>query len=77
MLNVSGEGELDGTAKNKIVQRPHFALLDDPPNMNELLSVIGSMQDGKAVGRDGIISDVWKHGGQKMAGCLFKLIQNV
>jgi len=56
LLNIPGE--LDEAAKNKIVQKPPVALLDDLPNMNGLVSAIGSMQDGKTVGRDGIPSDM-------------------
>jgi len=48
---VNIPGELDETAKNKIVQKPPVALLDDPLNMNELMSAIGSMPNGIAVGR--------------------------
>jgi len=69
LLNIPGE--LDEAAKTKIVQRPPVALLDDPPNMNKLMSAISSMHDRKAVGKDSILSDIWKHGGQKMTGCLY------
>ena len=75
LLNIPGD--LDERAKNKIMQRPAVQLLDDLPDMNELVSAIGSMQDRKAPGRDGIPSEVWKHGGQKMTECLLKLIQKV
>mgnify|MGYP001802330248 CR=1 FL=1 len=59
------------------MQRPAVQLSDDPPDMNKLISAIGSMQDRKAPNKDGIPSEVWKHGGQKMTECLLKLIQKV
>ena len=51
-------GDLDKRAKNMIMRRPAVQLLDDQPDMNELVSAIGSMQDRKAPGRDGIPSEV-------------------
>ena len=32
---------------------------------------------GKPPGRDGIPSEIWKHGGPKLTDCLYKLIQEV
>jgi len=52
-LNIPGE--VNEAAKNKIVQRPPAALLDEPVNINELLPAICPMQDRKTVGRDGIV----------------------
>ena len=45
--------------------------------MHEKFCQIYSVQDGKASGRDGISSKVWKHGGLKMTDCLYKLIQKI
>ena len=75
LLNVPGD--LDRAAKDNIAQRPVVPVLDDPPDMDELMSAICSVQDGKAPGRDGIPSEVWKHGGPKMTDCLYKLIREV
>lgn len=75
LLNIPGD--LDEMARDRIEQRPVVQRLDEPPDMNELMSAIGSMQDGKAPGRDGIPSEVWKNGGQKMTDCLLQMIQQV
>ena len=75
LLNLPGD--LDEIAKDKIMQRPLVPLLDEPPDMNELMSAIRSVKDGKAPGRDGIPSEIWKHGGPKMTNCLYKLIHKV
>ena len=55
-LNVPGD--FDETAKGMIEQRPLVPLLDDQPDMNQLMSAICSVQDGKAPGRDGIPSEL-------------------
>ena len=75
LLNVLGD--LYEPAKDKIKQRLLVPLLDDPPDMNELMSTICSVQDGKAPGRDGIPSEIWKHSGPNLTDCLYKLMQKV
>ena len=45
--------------------------------MNELMSAVFSVQDGKVPGRDGILSEIWKHSGPKLTDCLYKLMQKV
>ena len=69
--------DLTEEAKEALVQRSAVSSLDEPPNLDELMVVIRTTQDGKAPGRDGIPAEVWKFGGVQLTNCLHKLIQEI
>ena len=57
--------------------KPPCSVILDQSGTNELMSAIFSVQEEQAPGRDGIPSEIWKHGGPKTTECLYKLIQEV
>ena len=68
--------DLKKAAKDRLKQQL-VQLLNDSPDINGFMSAICFIQNGKAPDRDGIPSEVWKHGGLKMTDCLYKLIRKV
>ena len=71
LLNVPGY--IDPEALAHIEQRPELADLNEEPSLAELVKAIDSF-GRKAPGSDGILAEVWKHGGAKLADQLHKII---
>ena len=53
-------------AKEALVQQSVVSILDTPLNLDELMAAMETMQNGKALGRDGIPAEVWKFGGIRL-----------
>ena len=73
---LDNPGDLSEEAKEVLVQRPVVSSLDEPPNVDELMSAIRTTQDGKAPERDGIPAEAQKCGVQ-LTNYLHKLIQEI
>ena len=74
---LNNTGDLDADARNSIKQRPIACAMDEAPDISELVAALGSMQDGKAPGCDGIPAEVWKYGGPHLLDCLHRLIVEI
>ena len=64
-------GEVDNSTLDTIAQRPNITLVDESPELKELLDAIIARKEGKALGRCGIPAEIWKH--VKLASSLYKL----
>ena len=56
-------GKVDRSAVDTIAPRPNTALVDENPDLEELLNAISARKEGKALGRCGIAAEIWKHCG--------------
>ena len=65
--------EVSEAAIEEIPQLRIQEQLSDPPNLAETLKAIKQMSNGKTPGADGIPSEVFKHGGHKLARSLVRL----
>ena len=74
LLNVPGD--IDYEVLDNIPQRITKTSLDDIPTMDEMARAIAGLKDGKALGGDRILVEVWKHGGGNMFSRLHQLITN-
>ena len=64
LLNVSGD--IDHEALDNIPQRITKTSFDAIPTMDEMARAIAGLKDGLAPGVDGILAEVWKHGGNNL-----------
>ena len=72
LLNVPGD--IDHEALDNIPQRITKTSLVEIPTMAKKARAIAGLKDGKAPGGDGILAEVWKHGGDKLSSRLHQLI---
>ena len=56
-------GEVDNSALDTFAQRPNITLVDENPELKELLNAMNARREGKALGRCGIPAEIWKHCG--------------
>ena len=61
LLNMTGK--VDRSAVDTIAPRPNITLVDENPELEELLNAISARKEGKALGRCGIAAEIWKHCG--------------
>ena len=74
LLNVPGD--IDHEAPDNIPQRITKTSLGEIPTMDEMARAIAGMKDDKASRGDGILIEVWKHGGDNLFSRLHQLITN-
>lgn len=56
-------GKVDRSAVDTIAPRPSITLVDENPELEELLDAISARKEGKALGRCGIAAEIWNHCG--------------
>jgi len=59
LLNMTGK--VDRFAVDTIAPRPNTTLVEENPELEELLDAISARKEGKALGRCGIAAEIWKH----------------
>ena len=69
-------GDIDHEVLDNIPQRITKTNQGDIPTMDEMARAIAGLKDGKAPGGDGILAEVWKHGGDNLFSRLHQLITN-
>ena len=74
LFNVPGD--IDHEALDNIPQRITKTSLEENTTMHEIARAIAGLKHGKAPGRDGIPTEVWKHGGNNLFRRLHQLITN-
>jgi len=70
---LNRQSTISEDALAEIPQSPTIAALEDKPSVEETLKAIKQISSGKAPGEDGIPSEVYKHGGIKLAEELNRL----
>ena len=61
LLNMTGK--VDRSVVHTTAPRPNITLVDENPELDELLDAISARKEGKALGRCGIAAEIWKHCG--------------
>ena len=61
LLNMTGK--VDRSAVDTIAPRPNITLVDENPELKELLDAISARKEGKALGRCGIPAEICKYCG--------------
>ena len=61
LLNMTEK--VDRSSVDTIAPRPNITLVDENPELEELLNAISARKEGKALGRCGIAAEIWKRCG--------------
>ena len=51
--------------------------LSDQPDLEEIVDVIDSTQEGRSPGKFGILAEIWKHGGTEIVSELHRFILKI